>query len=48
MFPMFINEFGINKDIININNGEMTKGIEDMFWNSLGAFLRPKGITFYS
>ena len=35
MFPMFINGFGIDKDIINVNNGEMTKGIENINCNVL-------------
>ena len=51
MFPVFINGFGVNKEIINVNNGEMTKGIKIsfiIFWNSLEAFLWSKGITFHS
>ena len=46
MFPMFINEFGINKDIININNGEMIKGIEDIIHSVLEltrGILKTKG-----
>ena len=35
MFPMFINGFGIDKNIINVNNGEMTKGVEDIIHNVL-------------
>ena len=35
MFSMFINGFGIDKDIINVNNGEMTKGIENIICNVL-------------
>ena len=51
MFPMFINGFGIDKNIINVNNGEITKGIENIIHNVLEftrAFLRPKDITFHS
>ena len=33
MFPIFINGFGIDKDIINLNNGEMTEGITDIIHN---------------
>ena len=35
MFPMFINGFGIDKNIINVNNGEITKGIENIIHNVL-------------
>ena len=35
MFPMFINGFGIDKDIINVNNSEMTEGIKDIIHNVL-------------
>ena len=44
MFLVFINGFGVDKDVINVNNGGMTKGIKVsfiIFWNFLGAFLRP-------
>ena len=39
MFPIFINGFGIDKDIINLNNGEMTEGITDIIHNVL-EFIR--------
>ena len=86
MFSVFINRTKVDKNIININNGEMTEWVKNknpeqfqdtldlaedfdspiclaytmakwlnelkvsfmMFWNSLGAFLRPNGITFHS
>ena len=32
---MFINGFGIDKDIINVNNSEMTEGIKDIIHNVL-------------
>ena len=35
MFLVFINRVGINKNIINKNNGEMAKGIEDIIHNVL-------------
>ena len=35
MFPMFINRAGINKNIININNGEMAERIENIIHNVL-------------
>ena len=35
MFLVFINRFGVNKDIINVNNGEMTKGIKNIIHNVL-------------
>ena len=35
MFPMFINGFGVDKNIFNVNNGEMTKGVEDIIHNVL-------------
>ena len=35
MFPIFINGFGIDKDIINLNNGEMTEGITNIIHNVL-------------
>ena len=44
MFLVFINGFGVDKDVINANDGGRTKGIKVsfiMFWNFLGAFLRP-------
>ena len=43
---MFINGFGIDNDIINVNNGEMTKGIEDIIHNVLEftrGILKTKG-----
>ena len=48
---MFINGIEIDKDIININNGEMTEGIEDIIHNVLKftrGILKTKGITFHS
>ena len=30
MLPVFINRAGINKNIININNGEMTEGVKNI------------------
>ena len=35
MFPVFINRAGINKNIININNGEMAERIENIIHNFL-------------
>ena len=35
MFPMFISGFGVDKNIINVNNDEMTKGIENIIHNVL-------------
>ena len=35
MFPMFVNRTGIKKIIININNGEMAEGIENIIHNVL-------------
>ena len=35
MLPMLINGFGVDKNIINVNNGEMTKGVEDIIHNVL-------------
>ena len=32
---MFIKGFGVDKNIINVNKGEMTKGIEDIIHNVL-------------
>ena len=46
MFPMFTNGFGINKDNVNLNNGEMTKGIEDIIHSVLEltrGILKTKG-----
>jgi len=51
MFPMFINGFEIDKDVININNGEMTERIEDIIHNVMEftrGILKTKGITFHS
>ena len=45
MFPVFINRVGINKNIININNGEMTKGVENIIHDVLkltGGILKTK------
>ena len=35
MFPVFINRIGVYKNIINVNNGEMAKGIENNIHNVL-------------
>ena len=35
MFPVFINRAGINKNIININNGEMVERIENIIHDIL-------------
>ena len=35
MLPVFINRAGINKNIININNGEMAEGIENIIHDIL-------------
>jgi len=35
MFPMFINGFGIDEDIINVNNGEVAKRIKNVVHDSL-------------
>ena len=35
MFPMFINRAGINKNITNINNGEMTERVENIIHDIL-------------
>ena len=35
MFPVFINRAGINKNIININNGEMIEGVENIIHDVL-------------
>ena len=35
MFPVFINRARINKDIININNGEVAERIENIIHNIL-------------
>ena len=35
MFPMFINRAGINKNVININNGEMAERIENIIHDVL-------------
>lgn len=48
---MFINGFEIDKDVININNGEMTERIEDIIHNVMEftrGILKTKGITFHS
>ena len=45
MFPVFINKAGINKNIININNGEMTEGVENIIHDVLkltGGILKTK------
>ena len=45
MFPVFINKARINKNIININNGEMTKGVENIIHDVLnltGGILKTK------
>ena len=51
MFPVFINRAGINKNIININNGEMVERIENIIHDVLEftkGILKTKGITFHS
>ena len=35
MFPMFINRIGVDKNVININNGEMAKRIKNIILNVL-------------
>ena len=35
MFPLFINKARVNKNIININNGEMTKGVKNIIHDVL-------------
>ena len=35
MFLVFINRVGVNKNIIDINNGEMAKGIENIIHDVL-------------
>ena len=35
MFPVFINKARINKDIVNINNGEVAERIENIIHNIL-------------
>ena len=35
MFPVFINRARINKDIVNINNGEVVERIENIIHNIL-------------
>ena len=35
MFPVFINRARVNKNIININNGQMTEGIENIIHDVL-------------
>ena len=45
MFLMFINGVGVDKNIININNGKMTEGIENIIHNVLeltGGILKTK------
>ena len=45
MFPVFINRARVNKNIININNGEMTEGVENIIHNVLeliGGILKTK------
>ena len=45
MFSVFINKAGINKNIININNGEMTEGVENIIHDVLkltGGILKTK------
>jgi hypothetical protein len=37
MFPMFFNGFGKNKNIININNGEMGEMIKNIIHNVLNS-----------
>jgi hypothetical protein len=35
MFLVFINGFRIDEDIINVNNGKMTKGVKNIIHDSL-------------
>ena len=35
MFPLFINKARVNKNIININNSEMTEGIKNIIHDAL-------------
>ena len=45
MFPVFINRARVNKNIININNGEITEGVENIIHDVLkltGGILKTK------
>ena len=45
MFPVFINRTRVNKNIININDGEMTEGVENIVPDVLkltGGILKTK------